>query len=331
MIPMNSTPRIRGLSPVLLLLLCAASAAPLSAQTTTKFQAELRRLNQEAEAVRKAKGLPYDEALSAKYPAAAFQPVKIQKVAPGGTVAIALAGRIPPGVTILSEKDGAVLSGATISGSSYSARMTVAASEGPGFVRLFAFTPISGERTHVSPAFVDTLYRFELQGPSGLTVRIVPTEKTFTIADNKNATLKYQADFYRPGESKPFETRVGTMRYNADDDPRARLDIPLHEPESSAQKELEEIGTKLQDPKLTDAQRNALMEQMMKAQQRMIEDMMKLQKADPASMQKKVDDFGCRLVQVYPGQAGAGKATMLCGRNFHGGTIQATATITPVR
>ena len=117
MIPANSTPEKRGLSPVLFLLLFTASAAPLSAQTT-KYQAEQSRLYQEAEAARKAKGIPYSDALSAKYPAAAFQPVTIQKVAPGGNVAIALAGKIPAGVTILSEKDGAVLSGATTSGTS---------------------------------------------------------------------------------------------------------------------------------------------------------------------------------------------------------------------
>ncbi|HEY7658521.1 MAG TPA: hypothetical protein VH881_16785 [Burkholderiales bacterium] len=329
MIPANSTPEKRGPSPVLFLLLCTASAAPLSAQTT-KFQADQHRLYQEAEAVRKAKGLRDIDALLEKYPPAAFQPVTIQKVAPGGSAAIALTGTIPAGVTILSEKDGAVLSGATVSGTSYSARMTVAANEGPGFVRLFAFTPVSGGVARVSTAFVDTIYRFELQGPNGLTVRIVPTEKTFTIADNRNASLKYQADFYRPGETRPFGTRVGPMSYGADDEPRTRLDISLREPDTAWKKELEEIGNRLQDPKLTDAQRDALMERMMKAQQRMMEDMMKLQK-DPASAQKKVDEFGCRLVQVYPGQAGAGKATILCGKNFHGGTIRATATMTIVR
>ena len=329
MIAADSTPERRGLPLVLFLLLCTASAAALSAQTT-KFQAEQHRLHQEADAARKAKGLPLNDALSQKYPAATFQQVKIQKVAPGGSVAIALAGRIPAGVTILSEKDGADLSGATISGTSYSARMTVAANEGPGFVRLWAFTPVSYEIARVAPAFVDTIYRFELKAPNGLTVRIVPTEKTFTIADNKNASLKYQAEFYRPGETKPFETRVGSMDYRADDDPRTRLDISLHEPAASWQKEQGEIGMKLQDPKLTDAQRNALMEQLMRAQQRMVDDMMKLQ-TDPASAQKKVDDFGCRLVQVYPSQAGAGKGTILCGKNFQGGTIQTTATMSIVR
>lgn len=329
MIPADNTSEKPGLSPVLFLLLCTASAAALSAQTT-KFQAEQHRLYQEAEAARKAKGLPLNDALAAKYPPVTFQQVKIQKVAPGGSVAIALAGRIPAGVTVLSERDGAVLSGAAISGTSYSARMTVAANEGPGFVRLWAFTPVSVEVARVSPAFVDTVYRFELKGPNGLTVRIVPTEKTFTIADNKNASLKYQADFYRPGETRPFETRVGSMDYGADDDPRTRLDISLREPDVSWQREMEEIGKKLQDPSLTDAQRDALTERMMKAQQRMVEDMMKLQN-DPASAQKKVDDFGCRLVQVYPGPAGAGKGTILCGKNFHGGTIQATATMTIAR
>lgn len=49
-----------------------------------------------------------------------FQPVKVQKVLPGGSLSIALAGQIPAGATILSDRDGAVLAGAVVNAGSYS-------------------------------------------------------------------------------------------------------------------------------------------------------------------------------------------------------------------
>lgn len=109
-----------------------------------------------------------------------------------------------------------------------------------------------------------------------------------------HATLGYQVEFYKPGEAKPFETRVGTMSYSGGDEPRTRLDISVTEPASSAQTELDEIGNKLGDPKLTDAQRDALMERMGVVQQRMMDEIMKAG-ADPAAANKKVDDFGCHI------------------------------------
>jgi hypothetical protein len=255
------------------------------------------------------------------------QPVKVQKIAPGGAVSVALAGKIPQGVTILSNRDGAVLSGVTLTGSSYSARMTIGAAEGPGFVNLVAFTPVSYAMTAVPVVFIDAVYQFELKHASGLTIKVFPTEKSFAIANDKNAELNYQADFYKAGEAKPFETRIGRMRYGASDDPRLRLDIPLWERPSAAKQELEEANARAADPKLTNAERQAAALRAAKAQQTMMTEMMK---ADPVATARKADDFGCRGIQVYP-SADAVKAAVACGRNFFGGSVQTTGTMTLVK
>jgi hypothetical protein len=257
--------------------------------------------------------------------------VNVQKVLPGGSVAIALTGKIPAGATILSDRDSAVLSGGLPTATSYSGRVSVGPSEGPGFIQLWAFTPVSFESTSIPVAFIDAIYSFDLKSANGTVIKASPAAKTFTIDDaNRNATLAYQVQFYRAGEAKPFETRVGTMRYPAGEEPRARLDISLTEPAGSAQAEYEELNQKLYDPKITDAQRNALAERMAKAQQRMMEEIMK-PAASPAAAQKKVDDFGCHILQVYPGEAGAVRGMTICGKNFNAGRLETTGTMTLVK
>ena len=181
----------------------------------------------------------------------------------------------------------------------------------------------------VPVAFIDTVYRFDLKSANGITVKATPTAKTFTI-EGKTASLKYQVEFYKPGEAKPFETRVGTMNWYDGDEPRSRLDISLTEQTGSAEAEIEEINTKMADPKLTDAQREALGERLGKAMQRMMDDVMKAA-ADPAAANKKQEDFGCHILQVYPGDAGAVRGMTVCGKNFNGGRIETTGTMTQVK
>jgi hypothetical protein len=85
----------------------------------------------------------------------------------------------------------------------------------------------------------------------------------------------------------------------------------------------------MNDPQLTDAQRSDLTVRMVQAQQRMMEELMN---TDPAAAQKKIDDFGCRMVQLYPGEGGAVEGGIVCGKNFApGGSLQVTGTMTLVK
>jgi len=312
---------------LLLCCVCLGFTVVLSAQSL-KFEAERARLHQEAVKARAALGLDVlDPKLDKQYPGSQIQPVKVQKLVPGAGAAVALAGKFSPGVTVLSDRDGAVLSGAVLSSTAYSARITVGATEGPGYVKLWAFTPVNFVWTTMPVVFVDAVYRFDLKSANGYTVKVTPMAKSFTV-DDKMASLAYRAEFYKPGETTPFQTREGSMRYPSGEDTRTRLDIELPEPDGLAQKELDDVTRKLDDPKLTSAQRNDLMVQMVTLQQKMMQEMMQ---ADAAAAQKKIDDFGCRMVQVYPGPGGVVEGGIACGKNFNGGVLRTTGTMTQVR
>lgn len=313
---------------IFILLLVGASA--MAAQSK-KFEAERSRLHGEAMAAQKAMGITDSESdpRLKKYPAAALKPVAVQKVLPGGALSVALAGTIPAGVAVLSDRDGAVLAGAATTGTSYSARLSVGPAEGPGFIKLWALTPVSFALTEVPVAFIDSVYRFDLTSANGIAVKAIPAAKSFTIEGTK-ATLRYQVEFYKSGDAKPFETRVATMAYNVSDDPRARLDLPLIEPESPAEAEFNEVSRRLADPTISAAERQALAQRQANAQQRMLEDMMNAAK-DPAAAARKRDNFGCYMLQVYPGDAGAARGMTVCGPNFNGGRIETTGTMTLVK
>lgn len=318
------------------LAVVSACAVAVSAQSSLnpKFDAERGRLDHQAAAARAAKKLD-EESLNRQYPPTALQPVPVKKIVPGGSAAIALAGIIPAGVTVLSERDGAVLSGATISRSSFAARITVGAGEGPGFVKLYAITPVSSAATPVAVAFIDAIYRFDLKASDGLVVKIFPTEKTFVLSnEDRDARLQYQAEFYKPGEAKPFETRTASMLYMQSQVQQTGLDVSVGDPPqvNSPEQEMNAIAKQLEEPTLPQARRDALTQQFAKAQQRMIEAMLKGATVEAAAAaDKKRDSFGCHRIQIAPGANGSASGTALCGKNFYKGVLQLTGTIVPVR
>jgi hypothetical protein len=85
------------------------------------------------------------------------------------------------------------------------------------------------------------------------------------------------------------------------------------------------------DPKTTEAERNALMARLGEVQRKMIEDMTKGLQTDPASLNKKQDDFGCGSLQLYPSKGGVVEGRFSCGKNFNGGELKVTGTMTQLR
>jgi hypothetical protein len=303
------------------------------AQVTTQFRAERSRL----EAAFNLKGQTENQVLSNRMINPFASPgIRIQKMLPGSGLAVTVRGNFPAGTKILSERDGVMLSGAALTTTSYSARLTIPPDEAPGFVRLWAFNPI-GIEGPTAVALVDTFYRFDLKSPDGYTVKIMPLEKTFTIEDNKRARARYKAEFSKPGESKPFETVTGDQMFSVTDaplpshTPYARLEISFEQSTTSPQAELEDINKKLGDPKTTEAQRNALMVRMGAVQTKMLEEMARALKTDPASLNKQQDDFGCGFMQLYPSRGGVVEGNFSCGQNFNGGTLKVTGTMTRVQ
>jgi len=321
---------------LLSLFAIVAGAAVLSAQVTTRFKTEHERLTAEGRANALAKHLTEGELLrnALRNPFADFT-FNTQKVLPGGSVTVTARGNFPAGTTILSERDGVAISGATLSTTTYSARLTIPPDEPPGFVRLWAFDPI-GIEGPTAVALVDTLYRFDLTSPNGYTMKVAPVERTFRILENKSATVKYQAEFYKPGEAKPFQTVIGDQTFDPrsapyeSHTPYARLDISFNYSTTSPQADIETITSQMNDPKTTSAERNALLVRLVEVQQRMLEGLTKVQ-TDPASLNKEQDDFGCGLLQLYPSRSGAVEGVIICGKNFNDGALKVTGTMTQMR
>ena len=313
---------------LLLAAVCAASAIEVCAQSKN-FEVEKDRLEREAAA--ESTALDFDQldpTQDERFRHTEITPPTVQKVAPGASAAVVLRGTFPPGVSLLSDRDGAVLSDVKLTSTEYSARITVGASEGPGYVKLWAFTPVHQDWTIVPVLFIDAVYRFDLKSADGYTVTITPTAKSFTLEDGF-ARLPYKAEYSKPGESTPFQTRDGLMSYWSEEDTHTALNIDFPEPEGSAAQELDGIMKQMNDPQLTDAQRNDLTVRMVEAQQRMLEEMMS---ADPAAAQKKIDEFGCRMVQLDPGPGGVVAGGIVCGKDFaDGGALRVSGTMTRVK
>src|SRR4026209_1506055 len=225
-----------------------AGAVVLSAQVTTKFKADHARLQTAARNLAIQKGLSEAELLRN----AISSPFKgrvstVQKVLPGGSISVTVTGDFPAGTTFLSERDAVMISGATQTTTSYSARLTIPQDEAPGYVRLFAITPV-GIEGFAAVALVDTFYRFDLKSPDGYTVKITPLEKTFTI-DNVHASAKYQAEFYKLGQTTPFQTVTGDQSFDPgkgpfeSHTPYARIDIGFDQSAGAPEAELEALKT----------------------------------------------------------------------------------------
>ena len=82
---------------------------------------------------------------------------------------------------------------------------------------------------------------------------------------------------------------------------------------------------------LTQAERNALMVHLVELQRKMLEGITKGLQTDPASLNKKQDDFGCGLLQLYPSKGGAVEGVFICGKNFNDGALKVTGTMKQLR
>jgi len=318
---------------IAVMALSLASTASAFAQDNPRFKAERDRLMSVSRQGRIAANRLVDE-----FDTNPFENSKatLQKVAPGGSVSVTVPGNYPQGTVMLSERDGVTLSNAALSTTSYSGKLAIPAGELPGFARLYAFTPLSAtqieQHGYLGVTFIDAVYRLDLRSASGTVVKVTPLENTFTLdPSQRRADVKYQAEFFKPGQTTPFETMNGTQHFESSDVLATHFDISLTESAGSPQAAVEALMSQMNDPKLTDAQRNELMQRLVEMQTKMFQGITPsgLQ-ATAAAEQQKNDDFGCGLIQVYAknGTAEPVEAAMVCGDNFEGGNPKLTGTMT---
>jgi hypothetical protein len=316
---------IRMTATVVLALGLAGSL--VRAGQNTQFTQKTDELSRQWSAERQKLGLD-NNALKARFPCAEITLARMVSVRPGASAAVSMTGTFADGTVFLSEHDGAELSGGSVAKGVFTGRIIVKPDQFPAFVRIWAFTPVTGTSDAEAAAFIDAVPAFDLKSANGWTIKAVPTAKTFTIA-NFQAVLSYRVEFYRPNESKPFQAAPGELRINGNDAPSPTLDLNIREGMTPAQAELEAISRQMSDInaflKLSEAEQNAITNKLSTLTEQMMAEVMASMK-DPAAMQKQQDDFGCRSIRLTRGQ-GSVTGQVFCGKNVGNPNVGGTMSV----
>jgi hypothetical protein len=314
----------------------ALAAGLVRAANNKKYNDALDGLRKQWAAEQQKRGLnPLDtksrEKLFAENPSPEIKLCKVVEVQPDGSAVVEISGKFADGTAFLSDNDAVDLVAPTVAGGQFKATVKAAPGQGPGFVNIHAYSPVSGAHAQCPAVFVNTMYAYDLKAGNGWTIKASPEAKTYTRKDS-NASVQYQVTFYKAGESKPFETMNGTFNLSPGYGPGADMSVSLNEAASGAMAELTEIQKKMQDPqafmKMSDKERDEVMARM----EALTEKMLKEQQAalaDPAAMQRKEDEFGCRHLTLKTSSDGAATGSVSCGKNL--GSLNLTGAAKPVR
>lgn len=294
--------------------------------STNKYTERRQALWASQAAERQRQGLADHKALFAKYPTPEITLCQPAHLAPGGTGETILRGKFTPGSQFLFENDDVDVVKENATATEYRATVKAAAGVGPGVATVHVFTPVSASTVACTGAFIGGKYEWNFTAANGWRIKVHPKGDTFPKDPSVQIVL-YTAEFYRGSEAKPFEVRdfrlgLGGPLYG--DTYGGSLDEAQGGPGSAD--DMQAIMQKLADPKLSDAERNQLMQKMMAAQQQMVQQQQASMQnmSDPSYIQKqqqKQAEFGCQRMQFNTG-SDAVSGQVSCGQKVGNLSIQ---------
>lgn len=312
------------------LFIGSATVLVRAAGLTAKFDAEVRRLRGEWRQEQDAAGLPERtkrKELYGQYPTPEITLCKAVTIAPGASAPVALSGKFAAKTAFVMENDQVTLDAGTSTTTAYKAMATVAADAVPSYGRLYVYAPVSGAYNRCGAVLVGAMPSFDLKSQkNGWTIKLAPTAKAYTV-NGGQATLPYKAEYFKPGETAPFETMSGTLTLSINDTPRSNYTLSMSGGATGMlMQELEALQKQMGDPavfmkKSAKEQQayfdkmNALTEKLAKVQQ--------TEFGDPAAAQRRQDEFGCGTINLQLTASGV-EGSVSCGKNL--GSLPFTGT-----
>lgn len=304
--------------------------AALVRTQSTGFQARRNELRRQAQAAQQAEGLAgaaNRKALYAKYPtpeiALAKAPLAMKA---GASAPLALTGRFAPGTELVVASEALTLSDVAVTAGGVKATMVSAADAPPQWARVYAFSPVSMAETWV-PVFIGAPQAYSLEASNRWTVTLTPEAAVFTVSE-REARVAYKAQFFKPGETAPFETTSGALALEASNTTPGSYTFFMQAGQAgSAMEEYQTLSKRMvelmQAGKVGTKEFAALQKQADALQERFTKEM-EAMTADPAAMQKKQDDFGCGTINLSV-RAGRVTGSITCGRNV--GSLQVSGAL----
>lgn len=266
------------------------------------------------------------KALTAKCATPEISLVSPAVVKPGDTVDVTVTGKFPAGTGFLFQSDTVEVVKESVAPNSYRATIRVAPGGGPEHLTVAAFTPVCCKSQYKSNAMsVTGNFEWDLKGANGWTIkaRSIPP----AAGASASSDLAYALEFYRGAETAPFEKRRATLEPSQGNPPSYYFSISNQdEASTNVQAEMESIGKQMQNPNLSDADRERLMKRYEQVIASMTKDLGKM--SDPAyikQLQQKEEEFGCNSINLTV-QNGAASGNLNCSQKVGRG-IKITGTM----
>lgn len=322
-------PSARLVSRSLVALTVAAALGGLVRAQSREFYDQRQKLQQQAKADQQAAGLAGSantKALFSKFPTPEIALAAPITIGPGQSQAVKLSGKFSDKTTFLSGTNGLTLANVAVAANSVSATLQAAPGFGPAWGRLYAFSPVSAAETW-TPIFVGGAPpAYTLTAKNGWAIKLTPEAQKFAL-DQRSAKVSYKAEYFKPGEAKPFETASGSLTIDANDTGGQLTFSMAAGGQGSAMAEMEQIGKRMGElmkaGKYSGKEMQDLQARMEVVQERMTKEVEAMTK-DPAAMQRKQDEFGCGYIYVTPKGDGTVTGNVSCGKNV--GSLELTGT-----
>jgi len=271
--------------------------------------------------------------LYAKYPSPEIALCKMTTVMPGATAQVVLPGKFVPGTKFLFENDAIDVVNDAVTAAQYRATIRAAADALPCITLVHGFSPVSGATAVCNAVYVGGLPAWEFAAANGWTVRLTPKEEKLP-PEGGEPTAIYMVQFYRRGESKPFEEFPGWMSLlEACPGGVYTVNLKLEEPTGSAPggvEEYQKLAQRMADPNITPAEYEKLLQRMTalaENMQKQMEDMTE-KSMQQAERQKRFEEFGCTRLE-FSVNAGTASGNLDCRDATSGATkeVKITGTV----
>lgn len=284
------------------------AAMALSRAAQFKFQEKEQAFRQGCKDQLQKLGITRDAA-KAKYPTPEIHMVSGGCLRPGSTGEVVVKGKFVPDTKILIGNDNLEVLNETLSGNEYRATVRVAPDIGPQTAELIAITPVTGITARQLGALaIGGRFEWNLEAANGW--KIVMRSAANEGCDRR-ASEVYAVEFFRKGETAPFEKREGKLTYSIYEAVN-RFSLLQADASEGDAANFQALMMKMSDPKLPPAEREQVMKQLQSAQEQMMAGIKKA--GDPAylkSLEEQKKKFGCERMELRA-QSGKLSGEMRC-------------------
>lgn len=253
-------------------------------------------------------------------------------VEPGQTAEVSITGSFPADTRFLFESDTIEILEEASLANSYRATIKVNPAGGPESLAVRAFAPGCCKSKHRSDAIaIAGDFAWDLKAGNGWTVKarsVAPVD-----GGRSSKELAYALEFYRSGETTPFEKRRANL-FPSLSPPTYELTyrfmISNQDEESiNAQQEMENLSKKLQNPSLSDDEMEELLNKLSEMVEKMNEEVTRDNgQAYANQLRAKEQAFGCTAINLKLDN-GVATGNMTCSETV-GRSVALAGTLKPL-